>query len=862
MKDRILRGLAQAVAASAVLLSAGAALPAQLTRVSSAPPPDWVRSRDWLAAPPQAGNDRSEGVRCLLYERQEHPQREERFLRVIRLMKTEAGVQDSGSLAFAFDPSCQELIFHRVQIHRGGKSLDKLDMSKVRLIQPEPHLDGHVLTGRDTALLFVEDLRVGDVLEYAYTTRGINPLLRGRYSARILVQGIEPVDRQRIRIVWSSAKPLQMRAHLTGVPAEKGPWPGGAEYVWDFSSQAAIPIEDALPAGYEPLPYLEFSDFDDWSQVVEWALPLYAQETAALPSELSGLIGQWRAGASTPEEGARRALQFVQDDLRYTALALGPDSYRPAPPLETFQRRFGDCKAKASLLCVMLRSMGIKAHPVLVDSSGGETLARRLPSPFAFDHVIVKAILEDVTVWVDPTCSHQGGVMWNRCLPPLGKGLVIEPGVTGLENIPLPRGTDAVQRMSSTFTIRDYSSLVDLTVKTTHNGFRADAVREQRARSDPEDTQKRYLNFYARYYPGIESRLPLEISDDRKNNVLIVTEHYRIRNLWKLGDSGRRWEATFYADSLQDVLTSPSTRLRQMPLRLAFPVRREQEIVVHLPDGGWNIPDLVKDVDHEAFFFHYRRKYSGSTVRFRYECETKGSEVPAQNVAGYLSKREEMENLLADTLHRADDSRHTLLARLNWLMVVIAAFGASATLAGFVWVWRLTGKAAAAPSTDLPLPQPGEPQLEGLGGWLFLVGLGLVGTLVSRFVILSRGWEGYFTAAAWQAVATPLGEHYHPLYGPVLVLELLGNIALFGLTALALCLYFAKRRAFPRTYIALLVSGFLFLVVDEVLSAAIPSVAAKSDPRAGARLVHQAGVAVIWIAYMLNSKRVKNTFRR
>src|SRR6185436_3900373 len=98
------------------------------------------------------------------------------------LMENETGVQDSGSLRFSFDPSFEELLLNRVQIHREGKVLERLDRSKIRIIQPEPDLGGHLLTGEQKAVLFVEDLRVGDALEYAYTTRGANPILNGHFS--------------------------------------------------------------------------------------------------------------------------------------------------------------------------------------------------------------------------------------------------------------------------------------------------------------------------------------------------------------------------------------------------------------------------------------------------------------------------------------------------------------------------------------------------------------------------------------------------------------------------------------------------------------------------------------------------------
>jgi hypothetical protein len=659
-----------------------------------------------------------------------------------------------------------------------------------------------------------------------------------------------------MRVVWSSAKPLHMRQHLTEAVPTKTARNGGAEYLWDFTNLTAVAYEDFTPLSFEAYPYVELSDFDNWARVVEWALPLYNVTDTNLPADLQKLIEQWQHSASSHDEKARLALQFVQDDLRYTGLELGPDSYRPTPPAETFEKRFGDCKGKAFLLCAILRAMKFEAWPALVNASVHEAITQRLPSPFAFNHVIVKLNLAGQTIWLDPTISHQGGQLRNRSMSRLGKALVIQPGVTALEDIPPPRAENALQRVTSTFKITDYESPIALTVKTTYHGFGADDMREQFARTDAKDTLKDYLNFYARYYPGIGDAQPLEVSDDRARNILTVTEHYQIKDLWKADESSNKWQAVFYADSLLNALADPTTRLRKRPLRLSFPFRREHEILVHLPEKGWQIPDAHNEVDHPAFSFRYQRKLSGSTVRFHYECETKTAEVPVDQVASYLKKREEMEDLLGDTLERPNASR-TILAQLNWLMVVVAGFGFCAVLISCVWVWRVSRL-----PVDPPPPLPEMPKLQGLGGWLILVGIGLCIAPVVRVVHLGQNWEGFFSIDVWQSVAVPKGEQYHSLYAPLLIFEVLGNVALLGLSVLTLCLFFAKRTLFPKAFIALMVANAIFLCVDELVGNRIPWVAAQPDASSRRELFRATTQAVIWSAYMLKSKRVRATFVR
>jgi hypothetical protein len=843
-----------------LLLLSSAALLAATTNVSVSPIPPWVQPCDWNN--PGRRISKLEATRNLLYERQENPELKERFTRLVVLMENETGVQDSGSLTFEFDPSYQELLLHRVQIQREGTTLERLDPSKVRLIQPEPDLEGHVLTGWQTAVLFVEDLRVDDVLEYSYTIRGANPILNGHFSTRLLVQTGVPVDQARYRVLWPFARPLYVRQHLSQAEPRKKTYQQGADYVWDFMYLEATAYEDDQPLSYEPYPYIELSDFADWSRVVEWSLPLYPNRDAELPAELQALASRWNTAGTNEEQRARLALTFVQDDLRYTGIELGPDSYRPAAPDETFRLRYGDCKAKARLLCALLRQMKIEAWPALVNSLTREAAAEHLPSPFAFNHVIVKLLLDGQAVWVDPTLSHQGGPLWERNIARLGKALVVKEGTAALEDVPVSRAS-TLEHVTSTFRLKDYTSPASLTIHTAYHGRQADRMREFLARTDSKELAKDYLNFYSKYYPGVGESGTLEISDQRERNLLEVTEHYQVGDLWTENKSSRRREAIFYAESLEQFLSAPQTRRRKMPLALPYPARREQTIFVHLPDNEWQVAPLATNVECDAFILNYRRTLTGSTVKFDYACETKAAALAVGQVPGYLKKLEEMQGLLSDTLYRSDKMAGGVLAQLNLLMIVIAGFAIAAVSAGGLWFWRATRLTPATLAAGASPPPILGSELQGLGGWLILVGFGLCASVLSRAVSIARIWEGYFSVQTWQMFAVPGGESYHPLYGPLLIFEVLGNAALFGLNVLTLCLFFSKRRQFPKVYITFLAANAGFLLIDEIGGNAIPLVATASGHEASRTDLFRAMfAALIWGSYMLKSRRVKSTFVR
>ena len=101
-------------------------------------------------------------------------------------------------------------------------------------------------------------------------------------------------------------------------------------------------------------------------------------------------------------------------------------------------------------------------------------------------------------------------------------------------------------------------------------------------------------------------------------------------------------------------------------------------------------------------------------------------------------------------------------------------------------------------------------------------------------------------------------SNYHPLWAPLLMFELFGNIAMLVFTVLTVWLFYTKNRQFPRTFIWVVAASIVFSLADMLLMSFVP----VSDPTATewSRQFGRMVVAAIWIAYMLRSQRVRNTF--
>ena len=149
----------------------------------------------------------------------------------------------------------------------------------------------------------------------------------------------------------------------------------------------------------------------------------------------------------------------------------------------------------------------------------------------------------------------------------------------------------------------------------------------------------------------------------------------------------------------------------------------------------------------------------------------------------------------------------------------------------------------------------------GIGGWLLLVAVGVCLTPIRIAAEIVKGLRP-LAPATWHAVTTPGTRAYHPLFGPLIVGELVFNAALLVWVVVLLYLFFAKRRSFPVAMIAFLIVRVVGQGADLGVALMIPATAAGIGPAVYGALAGSVLVAAIWVPYFVTSRRVEATFVR
>lgn len=413
--------------------------------VRYAPTPAWV-----IAAPPASEAPTPPGApaRIIYMDQQVRiGARGDETYQAYRLKMLTPEALAAGNITVEWSPASEDMVVNRLAIIRDGKSIDILATQKFAIIQRENRLEQAMLDGNLTATLQTAGLQVGDELEFAATKINHDPTL-GDYPQGFMQFPIIGVrGAYRLRLLEPKGRALAYRASANVPAATVSDMGDVTERIYMLSDPASAIVPDGAPPRYAATRLVQYSSYPDWAAVSRKFDGLFARAATPSPgSPIKQEAARIAAENADPARRAEAALRVVEDRVRYVYVGLDGGNYRPANVDETWQRRFGDCKAKTVLLIALLRELGIAAEPVLVNSQVGDGIDERLPTPSVFDHVVVRAMVNGSPYWLD------GTRLGDRSLAQLDApnsrwALPLTPAGSTLEAIPVtpPRRPQLIQ---------------------------------------------------------------------------------------------------------------------------------------------------------------------------------------------------------------------------------------------------------------------------------------------------------------------------------------------------------------------------------------------------------------------------------
>ncbi|WP_431049568.1 DUF3857 domain-containing transglutaminase family protein [Roseateles sp. L2-2] len=629
--------MAVAVAAPLALLPAD---------ISAAPLPALADTPAWVSPvapdPTRTVKNAVQGMDYLLADSQTRVAPDgtrQNFRHFAMRVRTTKGLDHAGQVDIEWDPTYQRLQLHQIRVLRDGRWLPWRDRVSARTLDREPEAEQRIYDGRKTLLLQLDDIRVGDVLEYAYTVNGWNPVYAGKQFGGFSLDYGSPVARIHNRLVWPTGRDVVVRAS-PGTPEPRRSVGGGQqELVWDATDVPAVQREDHTPSWFDPWSEVRWTEFRDWGDVARWGAPLYqppAKLSPALRAEVDRIAGAYAA----PAERAAAALRLAQEQVRYLSISMGTGSHAPRAPDRVFAQRFGDCKDKSLLTVSLMRALGLQANVALVHTEMREKLADALPSAGVFDHAIVQAVVDGKTYWLDPTQPPQRAPLDRIAPADFGQALVLSPQTTGLTRMETGDAAIFRRRIAVVFDLaKGPGHRAGFEVTTRYEGLAAERMRNGSFSENLPEYASKALKYYANYtrLAGIKPLAPLAWQDDEQANVVTTHERYDIDDPWERDKHGAPSKAGLPSPEMVDLLRKPEIALRKQPLSFG----RGEELIMRVEErvpASWTPMEKDSDVrTFQAQAFSYLREFrmEGHSVHLTQTFRSKSDHVPVDQLAAH-----------------------------------------------------------------------------------------------------------------------------------------------------------------------------------------------------------------------------------
>jgi hypothetical protein len=351
----------------------------------------------------------------------------------------------------------------------------------------------------------------------------------------------------------------------------------GAQYSWRFQNLPS-PRHDVLePHAQEPR--LVLSTFPDWAAFADWYGRL-TQLTDEITPEIAAKAVELTREATNEREKILALYNFVTS-LRYVAVPLGVNSFRPHAAANVLRNQFGDCKDKANLFNTLLRSLKIDACLVLVPRF---SQAHDEVPGFAFNHAISCVSIAGKPMWIDTTDD----VCRFGMLPPGDPGrkvLLIDGKTAALTPLPSPSLQEHQLKLHAELTWPEPKAPFPTSVSAIASGYVDYALRT--AGRDIKELGQSVPLLHARFRPSCGA---FSLEKQTATAISALDENFT----WQ-ADGG--WHGLAARKENQWTLLAPfwlpkewdqALHRRTSPLFLnqGYPLSLEQEIEFSLPPGG------------------------------------------------------------------------------------------------------------------------------------------------------------------------------------------------------------------------------------------------------------------------------------
>ncbi|XHR98084.1 DUF2569 domain-containing protein [Mucilaginibacter sp. UC70_90] len=355
------------------------------------------------------------------------------------------------------------------------------------------------------------------------------------------------------------------------------------------------------------------------------------------------------------------------------------------------------------------------------------------------------------------------------------------------------------------------------------------------------ETEKSYLDYYAKIYNKIETKDSITVADDLKANKLITIETYKVGDFFKKDSTSDKLTADLFANFIYNQFPSITSRTKT-PVALTYPYDASYSIKVVLP-GGWNINEDHDSINRDYYSYGSDFTAAGDTLSLNYKLSFLKDNVPVNKLAEFKADIKKLNDTSLGYSFSYTPQGTARPSTINSALVLVMLLITVGLIVLGVWLYQreTPGIVFAYGSTFVPI-----------GGWLILIAIGLAATALVTGSNMVTG--DYFSRHTWNVYH---GSQHELNFRSLVVVEAIGNTILMMYAIFCLVLLLNKRDILPACITGYFAFAFVFFLADYILAANISSKLAET---ALSPLLRSAVTAAIWIPYFKKSSRVQETF--
>lgn len=174
-----------------------------------------------------------------------------------------------------------------------------------------------------------------------------------------------------------------------------------AEY-GGYESRNYAPRVEIIPLAFEYDGYP--GNFTSWKDFGEWNYKLYEDAnpfTPARAEQIKALV----ATCKDDQEKIKVLYNHLKQTMRYVSIQLGIGGFKPFAVSFVDEKKYGDCKALTNYMRYMLKTVGIKSYPALINGGASKAPADPAFPADPFNHVILCIPQGKDSVWLECTSN-------------------------------------------------------------------------------------------------------------------------------------------------------------------------------------------------------------------------------------------------------------------------------------------------------------------------------------------------------------------------------------------------------------------------------------------------------------------------